>query len=136
MGETENKPPGEVKQGDSKKAAKKEAKKAEKEAKKAERKSNTTESQAPPEDDVSSGKYGDFPLIRSDSKAPKRTFTEVHELNKDLSGKSVWVRGRLHTVRARGKQCFIVLRQRVFTIQVLVNVSDTISKAMVKFSSK
>jgi len=131
----ENKPSEEAEKGDSKKAAKKEAKKAEKEAKKAERKANTTQAQAPAEDDVSVGKYGNLPLIRSDSQAPKRSFTNVYELSKNISGKTVWVRARMHTLRARGKQCFIVLRQREYTVQALVNVSETVSKAMVKFSS-
>lgn len=121
--------------GESKKASKKEAKKAEKEAKKAERKSNTTQ-ELSLEDDVSVGKYGNFPLIRSNIGAPKRQFTDVSVLNEDIVGKNVWVRARVHNVRARGKQCFMVLRQREFTVQALVNVSETISKAMVKFSSK
>ena len=130
----ETKPLEMSEKGESKKAAKKEAKKAEKEAKKNERKAENVDKTIT-EDDISIGKYGNFSLIQSDSDAPKREFTAVCELNKNLAGKSVWVRARLHTVRARGKQCFIVLRQREYTVQVLVNVSDTISKAMVKFSS-
>lgn len=86
-------------------------------------------------DDVSIGKYGILPLIRSDNENIDRKFIYVKDINKSLNGQSVWVRGRLHTSRARGKQCFIVLRQREFTIQVLVNVSDSVSKSMVKFSS-
>ena len=85
---------------------------------------------------MSEGKYGTFPLIRSDSKAIKRDFTEIGELGKDSADRIVWVRARLHAVRARGKQCFMVIRQREFTAQVIVNVSDSVSKAMVKFSSK
>lgn len=87
-------------------------------------------------EDVSVGKYGILPLIKSDPTAPKRLFIYVKDLDKKLTGQTVWVRGRLHTSRAKGKQCFIVLRQREFTVQVLVNVSDTISKPMVKFASK
>lgn len=81
------------------------------------------------------GKYGTFPLIQSDKRIEERKFTYVKDLNKTLSGNEVWVRARLHTSRARGKQCFIVLRQREFSIQLLVNVSDAVSKAMVKFAS-
>jgi len=122
---------------ESKKAAKKEAKKAEKAAKKAEHKSTNPKSEVPANDevDVSIGKYGILPLLQSDPSAPKRIFTYVKDLNKSLTGQSVWVRARLHTSRARGKQCFIVVRQREFTVQVLVNVSETVSKSMVKFSS-
>lgn len=87
-------------------------------------------------DDVSKGKYGILPLIRSEKNPPKQTFSNVSDLNKTEAGKTVWVRGRLHAVRARGKQCFAVLRQRECTVQVIVNVSDTVSKAMVKFVSR
>lgn len=82
------------------------------------------------------GKYGNLPLIRSDNSNQDRKFIYVKELNKSLAGNTIWVRARLHTVRARGKQCFIVLRQREFTVQLLLNVSETISKSMVKFASK
>ncbi|RZC35033.1 aspartate--tRNA ligase, cytoplasmic [Asbolus verrucosus] len=132
----ETKPVDPSEKPDSKKAAKKEAKKAEKAAKKAEHKANNEQSQnIVEENDVSAGNYGNLPLIRSADSNLDRKFTYIKELNKSLAGQNVWVRARLHTVRARGKQCFIVLRQREFTVQVLVNVSETISKAMVKFSS-
>ncbi|CAG9763162.1 unnamed protein product [Ceutorhynchus assimilis] len=127
-----------VEEGESKKAAKKEAKKAEKAAKKAEHKATNpseTPTSASEEVDVSKGKYGNLPMIQSDPTAPKLTFTYIKDLNESLQGQNVWVRARLHTSRARGKQCFIILRQREFTVQVLVNVSETVSKAMVKFSS-
>eukprot|EP00096_Caligus_rogercresseyi_P013967 TRINITY_DN652_c0_g1_i2.p1 TRINITY_DN652_c0_g1~~TRINITY_DN652_c0_g1_i2.p1 ORF type:complete len:449 (-),score=162.21 TRINITY_DN652_c0_g1_i2:308-1654(-) len=47
----------------------------------------------------------------------------------------VWVRARLHTSRAKGKQCFCVLRQQEFTIQCVAFVSESLSKQMVKFIS-
>ncbi|CAH1179448.1 unnamed protein product [Phaedon cochleariae] len=119
---------------ESKKAAKKEAKKAEKASKRAEHKQTTVQLDTPEEGDVSLGKYGNLPLIRSESNST-RVASYVKDLNKSVSGQTVWVRARLHTVRARGKQCFIVLRQREFTIQVLINVSESVSKSMVKFSS-
>ncbi|XP_076262994.1 aspartyl-tRNA synthetase [Rhynchophorus ferrugineus] len=126
-----------IEKTESKKAAKKEAKKAEKAAKKAEHKAANVKENASTLDeaDISVGKYGNLPLIRSDPSAPKRSFTYIKELNKSLANKVIWVRGRLHALRARGKQCFIVLRQREFTAQALVNVSETVSKSMVKFSS-
>lgn len=127
----------ETEKAESKKAAKKEAKKAEKAAKKAEHKAAGVNSEAIATDevDVSVGKYGTLPLIQSNPSAPKRTFTYVKDLNKSLQETEVWVRARVHTSRARGKQCFIVLRQQEFTIQVLINVSESVSKSMVKFSS-
>nr|XP_023026329.1 aspartate--tRNA ligase, cytoplasmic [Leptinotarsa decemlineata] len=122
---------------ESKKASKKEAKKAEKAAKKAEHRQTSAQNQPDVviEGDVSEGKYGILPLIRSDINAAKRSFSYIKDLNKSCTGQVVWVRARLHTVRARGKQCFIVLRQQEFTVQVILNVSETISKSMVKFSS-
>lgn len=128
----EDKPPEMSEKGNSKKASKKEAKKAEKEARKS---AGKVESSVVVEEDVSVGKYGNYGLIQSNSQSPVRTFTDIRLLNSSLAESNVWIRARFHTVRARGKQCFIVLRQREFTVQGLVNVSDTISKAMVKFSS-
>ncbi|XP_044751429.1 aspartate--tRNA ligase, cytoplasmic [Coccinella septempunctata] len=119
---------------ESKKAAKKEQKKAEKASKKAEHRGGDKQTVVQEEVDISVGKYGVLPLIRSESKV-ERKYHKVCELTKDNAENEVWVRARLQTVRARGKQCFIVLRQREFTIQVLVNVSDKVSKAMVKFAS-
>ncbi|XP_056649128.1 aspartate--tRNA ligase, cytoplasmic [Diorhabda carinulata] len=121
----------------SKAALKKEAKKAEKAAKKAEHKQAGGENlqNVKEEVDVSLGKYGKLPLIQSNAKNSDRKFLIVSELNKSLSGQNVWVRARLHTSRARGKQCFIVLRQKEFTVQAILNVSDVVSKSMVKFSS-
>ncbi|CAH2014190.1 unnamed protein product [Acanthoscelides obtectus] len=128
----DSKPTETSEKSESKKAQKKEAKKAEKAAKKAEHKAQTqNETLAPEEGDVSVGKYGKLQL----QFAVQKKFTYVKDLDKSVSGQVVWVRARLHTVRARGKQCFIVLRQREYTVQVLVNVSETVSKSMVKFAS-
>lgn len=82
------------------------------------------------------GKYGTLPLIQSTSVVPQREFKMINELTKQLAGNLIWVRARLHASRARGKQCFAVLRQREFSVQALVCVGDAISKQMVKFCSK
>ncbi|KAK9871593.1 hypothetical protein WA026_012973 [Henosepilachna vigintioctopunctata] len=124
---------GDNEKPESKKAAKKEQKKAEKAAKKAEHKvvENKPVEQ---KDDVSVGKYGVLPLITSEYKID-RQYSNIGNLNKEYAKRVVWVRARFQTARARGKQCFIVMRQREHTIQVLVNVSESISKEMVKFAS-
>lgn len=131
--------PEEKAQGDeqSKKAAKKAAAKEAKAAKKAEHKANNPQVQNDEtnEEDISSGKYGNLPLIRSESTYPQREFLTVQDLTKDVAGKIVWIRTRLHAVRARGKQCFAVLRQQEFTVQAIVCVNDKTSKQMVKFAS-
>uniref|UniRef100_A0A1B6H532 Aspartate--tRNA ligase, cytoplasmic n=1 Tax=Homalodisca liturata TaxID=320908 RepID=A0A1B6H532_9HEMI len=121
----------------SKKALKKAAKDAEKAAKKEARKSAGQGEGDKEETDVSEGKYGTFGLIRSsdEDKNRKTSFTHIKDLCPSITNQVVLVRGRLHTSRAKGKQCFMVLRQQQFTVQCLVNVSDTVSKQMVKFAS-
>ncbi|XP_014277657.1 aspartate--tRNA ligase, cytoplasmic [Halyomorpha halys] len=121
----------------SKKQQKKLAKDALKAARKEEKK-QTTES-AETEEDVSAGCYGKFNLIQSEDDATserrKRVFTHVKSLQKEIVNSTVWVRARLHTSRAKGKQCFVVLRQQEFTVQGILAVSEKTSKAMVKFAS-
>jgi len=126
----------------SEKQLKREAKKAEKTAKKAAHKevegkvSNVNEGD---EDisgpDVSAGKYGNAPMNQS-REIPSYRFIDVSVLSSKLKDQDVWVRARLHTSRAKGKQCFFVLRQQQFTVQCLLYVSEEISKQMVKFASR
>lgn len=120
----------------SKKALKKEAKDAAKAAKKEGRQALNASQQHDTgvSDDYSAGKYGLLPMIQS-AEIIRRAFIHVKQLELSLSETTVWVRGRLHTSRAKGKQCFIVLRQQQYTVQCLVAVSDVVSKLMVKFAS-
>ena len=118
---------------------KRDAKKAEKAAKKAAHKSE--EAGAAGEDegkdegpDVSQGKYGVQEMNMSKERLTT-VVTHVKELGIKLNGKVVTVRGRLHTSRAKGKQCFMVLRQQASSVQCLVYVSDAVSKQMVKFAA-
>nr|WIM01491.1 cytoplasmic aspartate--tRNA ligase [Limnephilus lunatus] len=121
----------------SKKAAKKLAKELERKQKKAEHKAaaapqgaeETTESE-----DYSVGKYGVTKLIQSTGENRDRVYTDIKDLDGGFAGKDVWIRGRLHTSRAKGKQCFVVLRQQSSTVQGLAVVTDTVSKQMVKFA--
>jgi plasmid maintenance system killer protein len=85
------------------------------------------------EPDFSSALYGSYGVICSSEK-PSRTLLPVKSLTPELDGQSVWLRGRLHTTRAKGKQCFFVLRQAVQTVQCVACVQpEVISKQMVKF---
>merc|ERR1719290_930582 len=52
-----------------------------------------------------------------------------------MNEKTVTIRGRLHTSRAKGKQCFFVIRQQQVTVQCLIYVSENVSKQMVKFAA-
>ena len=82
------------------------------------------------------GRYAIAEMIQSKDKREDRKFVAVSEL-KNHSGKEMaWVRGRVHTSRSKGKQCFLILRQQSSTVQCIVAVGDNISKQMVKFAGK
>uniref|UniRef100_A0A182Q122 Aspartate--tRNA ligase, cytoplasmic n=1 Tax=Anopheles farauti TaxID=69004 RepID=A0A182Q122_9DIPT len=128
----------------SKKAAKKAAKDAVKAAKKAEHKAaaaaasgagaNADDTGADGGADHSAGRYGPMQMIQSREKHADRTFVNVSELSSCAKEAQVWVRGRVHTSRCKGKQCFLVLRQQSSTVQCLLAVNERVSKQMVKFS--
>lgn len=123
---------------ESKKAAKKKAKEAEKAAKRAEHKaaSGKTEEKVEEADDYAKDKYGQPRMIQSDNKYLERKFANVWDLSQHINSAPVWVRGRVHTSRSKGKQCFLVLRQNCNTVQCLIAVNEEVSKQMVKFSAK
>lgn len=85
--------------------------------------------------DVSAGLYGERPLNQSQVKAVRQV-VKIGDIGVSHANKSVWVRGRLHTSRAKGKQCFVVLRQGRCTIQGIIAVGETTSKQLLKFVSK
>lgn len=66
----------------------------------------------------------------------KRSVTRVGDIGVGLANKSVWIRARLHTSRAKGKQCFVVLRQGRSTIQGIIAVGEKTSKQLLKFVTK
>lgn len=127
----ENVPESTGEQGKSKKAAKKEAREAAKAAKKEERKTTVDVAQVD-EVDYSSGSYGNVIMNQSQEKL-ERSVLRVGDLGTSVIDKKVWARGRLHTSRAKGKQCFFLLRQQQSTVQCLLAVSESTSKAFVKF---
>ena len=117
---------------------KKDAKKAEKANKKAAHKAEAGKDPAGEEKDdgpdVSAGKYGVQEMNQSKTK-PDTVITHIGDLGVALNEKTVNIRGRLHTSRAKGKQCFMVIRQQQVTVQCLVFVSEKVSRQMVKFAS-
>jgi aspartyl-tRNA synthetase len=121
----------------SKAAAKKAEKKAAKAEKKEQRKGtagDVPENQsAGAEVDVSADRYGSYGILRSDGTITSRVLQKLSNVTSMPVETSAWIRGRLHTSRAKGKQCFFVVRQSDLTIQCLLSVSDIISKQMVKF---
>ncbi|GMT19925.1 hypothetical protein PFISCL1PPCAC_11222, partial [Pristionchus fissidentatus] len=84
------------------------------------------------EEDVSVGMYGSYGLIQS-SDVKDIKFTELAEINAGLDGQEIWVRGRIHATRSKGKTAFIVLRHRVHTAQLMLFVGEKLSKQMLKF---
>jgi len=85
-------------------------------------------------DDVSKDKYGDIPMVQSKEKTG-RVWTDVKDIKLSRKGERVLIRARLHTSRLTGKQCFVMLRQRQYSIQTLVAQSENISKQMVKYTA-
>lgn len=87
-------------------------------------------------EDYAVGKYGAPKMIQSDNAYAERKFVKVAELSTVAVAEPVWVRGRVHTTRSKGKQCFLVLRQQSNTVQCIIAVNEVVSKQMVKFSGK
>jgi len=85
--------------------------------------------------DVSEGFYGKYPLNQSQEKKDRKLIS-IHTLTASLASTKVWVRGRLHRVRAKGKQCFFVLRHQQFKVQAILSVGTSTSKQMIKFIGK
>ena len=91
------------------KQLKREAKKAEKQAKKAQHKAANETNEGPKQtdenegEDVSVGKYGVQKMNQSHTKPDFRLIENFSILTEKLDGQLVWVRARLHTSRAKGK---------------------------------
>lgn len=60
--------------------------------------------------------YGDYPFIKSTFRSD-RVWTAIKDVNEELEGKEVLVRARIHKVRGKGNNCFIVLREGFATLQ-------------------
>lgn len=96
---------------------------------------NNKPAQAQDQEDISKDKYGQVKMIQSDQLFEERKFVHIKDLNLQNANQTIWIRGRLHTSRGKGKQCFFVLRQQSHSIQGLAAVNDKISRQMVKFIS-
>lgn len=117
----------------SKSAQKKLAAKQAKEVKKAEIQAKlAAEADARDAADYSKERYGKLSIINSSEKSGRK-WHEVEELCGDMIGEDVLVRGRVHLSRVTGKQCFLKLRHRYFSVQVVYACDDKVSKQMIKF---
>ena len=92
---------------DGKPLSKSALKKLQKEQEKAKKKAERAQQQQSAVDDgpdYAVDKYGRLPLNQSQQKSG-RVRTRVEEIGADHVGKSILIRARLHTTRAKGKQC-------------------------------
>ncbi|XP_013411891.1 aspartate--tRNA ligase, cytoplasmic-like [Lingula anatina] len=122
----------------SKKALKKQQKQAEKAAKKEQHKqaAGGDGNEDTEKEDFAKDSYGKCPMNQSQERV-ERDLVPVQSLTLELAEKKkdekIWCRGRLHTSRSKGKQCFFVLRHQHFNVQAIVAVGERVSKQMVKF---
>lgn len=77
--------------------------------------------------------FGRLPMIQSKDR-PGRVFTRVEDLDDSKANQTVLVRVRVHTSRPTGNLCFLLLRQRSFTVQAVVAKGGNVSKEMVTFA--
>jgi hypothetical protein len=68
------------------------------------------------EDDPLACNYGDTPLVQS-AEVTGRVWTRLSDLGAAHVGQKVLVRGRVHTLRGKGKSAFLILRQHTSTLQ-------------------
>ncbi|WVQ81050.1 aspartate-tRNA(Asn) ligase [Cryptococcus sp. DSM 104549] len=129
--------------GPSKSELKKRAKEAEKAKKAAERAAREEEEkkkrEAKESEDHAKQNYGKLPLHQSQSREG-RSYVKFPEIGKDLVGKNVIFRARLHNMRPQGaKIVFLTFRQQTQTLQGVLVVSKEddehqISKQMLKYA--
>ena len=97
-----------------------------KEAKKAARAAELAaelEQQQLNEPDNCTENYGDMEMVQS-QKITETIWTNIEELDERCIGKTATLRGRVHSVRAKGKGAFLILRQGSETLQVAFFVDD------------
>jgi len=80
--------------------------------------------------------YGDLKLIVSDGSV-SRQLVPIKNIGADFVGQNIWIRGRLHSSRCKGKQAFFVLRHQCYTIQAILRVAEgtCVTKEMITFAA-
>ncbi|KAL7077672.1 hypothetical protein ACQ4LE_003504 [Meloidogyne hapla] len=78
--------------------------------------------------------FGNYPIIQSKEKHEDIEFINIQNIGAELDGKEVWLRARIHDSRGKGKNCFICLRQRIYSVQGVLFVGGEITKEFVKFA--
>jgi aspartyl/asparaginyl-tRNA synthetase len=57
-------------------------------------------------------------------------------LTEGLNGQEVLIRGRLHNSSAKGKACFVIVREQFSTVQCAMFVGENISKGMIEYARR
>ena len=76
--------------------------------------------------------FGDLEIIQSQLKEDIQ-FYDIGDLKKEMTGQSVWMRVRLQKSRTTKTVNFLILRQRLFTVQAVAAMSESIGKNFMKF---
>lgn len=84
--------------------------------------------------DFTKEQFGDYPLIKSTYRS-ERKWTSLSKVDETLEGLEVLVRARVHHVRGKGNNCFIVLRENFYTLQACAFKSETTPKEMILYMS-
>ena len=77
--------------------------------------------------------FGDLVMVQSNQQTD-RQFVHVSQLSAKYAGQDVWLRTRVHNTRAKGNNCFVIMRSMGYTVQGAMFKSETCSKEMIKFA--
>jgi nondiscriminating aspartyl-tRNA synthetase len=88
-------------------------------------------------DEVENGSkmFGTYPLIQS-TRFSHFSFVDMGDLSANDDGKEVAIRARIHTIRGKGKSCFLLLRQGIYFVQAVLFQTEATPEGMVKYVSK
>ena len=67
-------------------------------------------------EDIGVAPFGTYPRVQSRSRT-NRVWTEVKDLTPEKEGQEVLIRARVYTSRAKGKTCFLLFRQGMYSVQ-------------------
>ena len=79
--------------------------------------------------------YGNLPLIQSQTKNTLN-FSDFEELKNKQEGDQVVLRARIHNIRGKGNSAFLILRERIQTVQAVIFKGKETPKEMIKFVQK
>ncbi|KAH0477834.1 MAG: uncharacterized protein KVP18_003329 [Porospora cf. gigantea A] len=84
-------------------------------------------------DSLDQAEYGYLPLIQS-STTTTRVWTSLSKLTEVDIGKDVWIRARIHESRCKGAIGFVVLREKLHTLQGVLDGNKHATRDMIKWA--